>query len=113
MAAAGVSRRCEYLKTKAWSNSTSRTSDSVSSKSASVSPGKPTMKSVLMPMPGCTAAQLLDDAQEPLARVAAVHQLQHAVAAALHGDVRALGQLAAAGRRPRPGRRRSPSGAAR
>ena len=31
--------------------------------------------------------------QKPVARVAAVHQLEHAVAAALHGDVRALDQL--------------------
>jgi len=52
MSAAGVSRRCEYLKMYAWSNSTSRASDRVCSKSSSVSPGKPTMMSVLMPISG-------------------------------------------------------------
>jgi len=50
------------------------------------------MKSVQTPIPGLAEAQLLDDAQEPLSRVAAVHQLQDAIAAALHGDVGALGQ---------------------
>ena len=39
------------------------------------------------------AAQFLDDAEKPLARVAAVHQFQDAVAAALHGQMRALDEL--------------------
>ena len=93
IAAAGVSRRSEYLKMKAWSNSTSRASESVCWKSSSLSPGKPTMKSVESPMAGWTRAQFLDQAQVTLARVAAVHQLEDAVAPALDGDVGALGQL--------------------
>ena len=39
------------------------------------------------------AAQFFDEAEEAFARVAAVHQFQNAVAAALDGQVRALDQL--------------------
>ena len=39
------------------------------------------------------AAQFFDDAEKSFARVAAVHQFQNAVAAALHGHVRALDSL--------------------
>ena len=43
------------MKLKDWSKPASRTSSSVSSKSRSVSPGKPTMKSVETAMSGRTA----------------------------------------------------------
>src|SRR6266513_2649467 len=49
---AGVASRGEYLKVYASSNPTSSTSDSVSRKSSSVSPGNPTMMSVVRAMPG-------------------------------------------------------------
>ena len=45
IAAAGVPGRALYLNEKAWAKPMSRTSASVASKSASLSPGKPTMKS--------------------------------------------------------------------
>ena len=45
------------------------------------------------------AAQFFDNADVTFARVAAVHQFQHAVAAALDGQMRALDQL----RQPRVG----------
>src|SRR5581483_6981339 len=45
------------------------------------------------------AAQFFNDAEKPFARVTAMHQLQHAVAPALHRDMRALAQL----RQPRVG----------
>ena len=51
------------------------------------------MISVVMPMPGRARAQFLDDAQESLARVAAMHQFQDAVAAALQRQMRALAQF--------------------
>ena len=43
-----------------------------------------------MPMCGLDASQLFDDFQKPLARVAAMHEFQKAIAAALHRDVRAF-----------------------
>src|SRR6266699_2400374 len=49
---AGVASRGEYLKVYASSNPTSATRDSVSWKSASVSPGNPTMMSLVRAMPG-------------------------------------------------------------
>src|SRR5579872_2975600 len=49
---AGVKGRGEYLKPKSDTNPTSRTSESVASKSPSVSPGKPTMTSVESVSPG-------------------------------------------------------------
>ncbi|MNC95875.1 hypothetical protein D3C83_130930 [compost metagenome] len=52
MAAAGVPGRGEYLNENADAKLTSRTRSSVDSKSFSVSPGKPTMKSVESAMSG-------------------------------------------------------------
>ena len=59
----------------------------VSAKSASVSPGKPTMMSVVIAgrsSDSCTSRQR---SMNPLAAPAAAHAAQHAVAAALHRDV--------------------------
>ena len=52
MVAAGVPVRLEYMKVKALSYFTLRTTSRVSSKSSGVSPGKPTMMSVVMAMSG-------------------------------------------------------------
>ncbi len=52
---AGVPSRAENLKVKASSKRTSRQSESVSSNSSSVSPGNPTMMSVVSPSPGIAA----------------------------------------------------------
>ena len=51
------------------------------------------MMSVVMPMSGLARAQFLDDAEKFFARVAAVHQFQDAVAAALQRNVRALAEF--------------------
>lgn len=53
--AAGVPGRIEYWKEKAEENRDSRTTRNVSSKSASVSPGKPTMMSVVIAASGIAA----------------------------------------------------------
>ena len=50
--AAGVPGRIEYWKVKAEEKRDSRTTRSVSSKSSSVSPGKPTMMSVVIAASG-------------------------------------------------------------
>ena len=55
MAAAGVPGRLEYWKVKAEENRASRTTSRVCSKSASVSPGKPTMMSVVIAASGIAA----------------------------------------------------------
>ena len=55
MRVAGVPSRGENLNVNASSNPTSRTALSVSSKSSSVSPGNPTMTSVVSPSPGIAA----------------------------------------------------------
>ena len=65
IAEAGVARRGEYLKTNALSNSTSRTSESVSSKSPSLSPGNPTMMSVVTPISGFTRRSFSTKAARP------------------------------------------------
>ena len=52
-----------------------------------------------MPMPGLARRSFSMMLEEPFARVAAVHEFQHAVAAALHRQMRALAQL----RQPRVG----------
>ena len=51
------------------------------------------MMSVVMPMCGLARAQFFDDAEKFFARVAAVHEFQNAVAAALDGNVRALAKF--------------------
>ncbi len=74
------------FKIKALSNSTSRASESVSSKSASVSPGKPTMMSVVMPMPGrtCRNFSMILTNRSPRNRGASISN--KAVAATLQGE---------------------------
>ena len=81
IAAAGVPGRGLYLNEKAWAKPTSRTSASVASKSASLSPGKPTMKSDEKRDVGPRRAQPLDGAAIVGGGVPAVHRLQHAVRA--------------------------------
>ena len=51
------------------------------------------MMSVVMPMSGRARRNFSMSAEETLARVAAVHQFQDAVAAALDGQMRAFDQL--------------------
>ncbi len=55
MVAAGVPGRFEYWNVKAPANRASRTTCSVCAKSSSVSPGKPTMMSVVMAASGMAA----------------------------------------------------------
>ncbi len=55
MSAAGVPGRLEYWKVNAWAKRASRTTCSVCWKSSSVSPGKPTMMSVLIAACGIAA----------------------------------------------------------
>ena len=61
--AAGVPGRAEYLKLKACPKPTARIRSSVASKSASVSPGKPTMKSERQQDVGPRRADALDQPQ--------------------------------------------------
>ena len=56
--AAGVPARIEYWKVKAEANRACRTTSRVSAKSASVSPGKPTMMSVVIAACGSRARTL-------------------------------------------------------
>ncbi len=55
ISAAGVPGRLEYWKVNAWENRDRRTTSSVSWKSSSVSPGKPTMMSVVIAASGMAA----------------------------------------------------------
>ena len=55
MVAAGVPGRLEYWNVKAAENRAARTTSSVDWKSASVSPGKPTMMSVVIAASGMAA----------------------------------------------------------
>ena len=55
--AASVPRRSEYGNTWRYENGSASTSASVAAKSASVSPGKPTMTSAPRPRPGIAAAR--------------------------------------------------------
>ena len=71
------------------------------------------MMSVVMPMSGLARAQFFDDAEKFFARVAAVHQFQDAVAAALQRECARSRTVSAAARRPRPDRRHNLSDAAR
>ena len=59
----------------------------VSSKSSSLSPGKPTMKSPDSAMSGRAARMRVDEAQIVRRRMAAVHRLEDAVGARLHRQV--------------------------
>ena len=56
---AGVPVLLEYMKVKALSKPTSLTMDKVSRKSSSVSPGKPTIMSVVREISGITSRSLL------------------------------------------------------
>ena len=58
MVAAGVPARIEYWKVKAEENRAWRTTSSVAAKSSSVSPGKPTMMSVVIAACGMCARTL-------------------------------------------------------
>ena len=58
MVAAGVPGRLEYWKVKAAENRAARTTSRVRWKSASVSPGKPTMMSVVIAASGIAARTL-------------------------------------------------------
>ena len=58
MVAAGVPGRFEYWKVNALENRAARTTSRVCSKSASVSPGKPTMMSVVIAASGIAARTL-------------------------------------------------------
>ena len=70
---ASVFGRSEYLNENMLWYRTRAVSDSVSSKSAAVSPGKPTIMSVLSAMPGTVGAHAVDEIQVRVARVAAAH----------------------------------------
>ena len=89
--------RLEYWKVKALANRACRTASRVCSKSASVSPGKPTMMSVVIAASRHRRADPVDDLEVALAAVAAPHRPQHRVRPGLHrhvqlrADVRRLG----------------------
>ena len=68
MVAAGVPGRVEYWKVKALANRAARTTSRVAWKSSSVSPGKPTMMSVVIAASGMAARTSVDDAEVALAR---------------------------------------------
>ena len=92
-AAAGVPGRGLKMKLKLSSKPTSSTSFIIRSKSSSVSPGKPTMKSLEIAMPGPDRAQLADRALVFERGVAALHRRQDAVAAVLHRQVQVVDEL--------------------
>ena len=69
-----------------------RTNRHSSSKSASVSPGNPTIKLVRIATPGMVAADPLDQLQEDIAGRAALHALQHRRAGVLQRHVDVLHQ---------------------
>ena len=58
MVAAGVPGRMEYWKVNALANREARTTSRVCSKSSSVSPGKPTMRSVVIAASGICSRTL-------------------------------------------------------
>ena len=62
------------MNVKAPSKPTSSATSSVSAKSASVSPGKPTMMSVVIAQSGHVLADQRDAVEEALARVGAAHR---------------------------------------
>ena len=62
----------------------------MSSNWASVSPGKPTMRSVEKVMPGMARAELADDLEIALPRVPPEHPPEHGVRAALCRQVHVL-----------------------
>ena len=87
MSAAAVPGRLEYWNVKAPANRAWRTTSSVSSKSRSVSPGKPTMMSVVMAAVGDLRADLIDDPQILVPAVGTAHRPQHRVGAGLQRHV--------------------------
>ncbi len=87
--------RAEDEAEKLLSKPTSAISFIIASKSASVSPGKPTMKSDEMAMSGRTSRRAADDRLVFQRRVAALHRRQHPVRAVLHRQVQVVDQLAA------------------
>ena len=74
-----------------------RPASSVASKSRSLSPGKPTMMSVEIAISGRTARSCAQALLVLQRRVAALHQRQDAVRAALHRQVQVIGELRHAG----------------
>ena len=84
---AAVPGRGEYLKANRPAKRTSRTSSRVCSKSSSVSPGKPTMRSVESASSGRARRSCATRSRYSLPRVAPPHAAQHAVGARLHGQV--------------------------
>ena len=81
----------------AWSNPTTSTSERVSAKSASVSPGNPTMMSVVSAMSGIASRMRSTSAEVALARVGAPHRLQDPRRAGLHRQVELLAHRVALG----------------
>ena len=85
--------RSEYLNENMLWYRTRAVSDSVSSKSAAVSPGKPTIMSVVIEMPGTVVAHAVDEIEVRLARVAASHHVQDPGRARLDGQMEVLADL--------------------
>ena len=100
-AAAGVPGRGLKMKLKLASKPTSSISFIILAKSSSVSPGKPTMKSLDSASCGPDGAQLAHRALVFHGGVAALHRHQDAVAAVLHRQVQVAHQLGHLARRPR------------
>ena len=82
-----------YLNEKAWAKPISSTSRMVAAKSASLSPGKPTMKSDDSARSGRAARSASTSAPIVVGRVAAVHRLQHGIGARLHRQMQERHQL--------------------
>lgn len=93
MEAAGVPSRGEKIKVKRETKFTRRIRSSVCSKSSRVSPGKPTITSLVKAMPGDRLAGVVDQPQILLPGIAPVHPPQHPVAARLKRQVEMPGYL--------------------
>ena len=87
---AAVPARGENLNVYASSNPTHCTADRVSAKSASVSPGNPTMNRWSERRPGMAAPHAIDTGQILLTRVAPQHASERVRRARLHGQVHML-----------------------
>ena len=92
-AAAGVPGRGEYLNENAWAKPISPTRSSVAWKSASLSPGKPTMRSVESARSGRAARSRSTACRYSSGAVAPVHRPQHPIGAALHRQMQKRHQL--------------------
>ena len=85
--------RALYLKEKAWAKRTRPASANVAAKSASVSPGKPTIMSVESAMSGRADAHPADQRLIVFGRVLAVHRREDAIGARLEGEMQIGHQL--------------------